>query len=117
MFFPIRRIVCVLLGLFFIGGMVTGCVTVTQGPAPRATVSIPPPPPLPIDTTKSLPEQVEELKVGFAKVYCPVRESPVADAIVTEAKGIWNKLAADAKRDNIPIPEFDPNDPKMCQDQ
>lgn len=110
------RIAAMLAMMVVTSGLLTGCVTINPGPSvPTVDMKAPTLPPIPIDTTKSFEAQVEELKVGFAKVYCPVRESPIADALADEGKRLWNEIAARAQQQGAPIPGFDPHDPKMCQ--
>lgn len=79
------------------------------------TITIPEPsvPTINVDPNKTVEQQLEEVKTGFAKLYCPVRETPVADSIVDHAKSLWNDIIA--KNPTVGIPPFDPNDPKMCQ--
>jgi hypothetical protein len=84
--------------------LLTGCtVTAPQPVAPTINV----------DPNKSVDQQLEEVKTGFAKLYCPIRESKAADAIVDYAKGLWNDIVA--KNPGAGIPPFDPNDPAMCK--
>ena len=115
MFFGGRRMIAAVLGGVMMAGLLSGCVSVTPGSgsaAPTATVTLPT---IPVDTSKSFDEQMTEIKTGFAKVYCPVRGTPLASAIAEEGKGLWNDLANRAKAHGVTIPTFDPGDPKMCQ--
>lgn len=115
MFFGMRRMIAAILGGVVMIGLLTGCVTVTPGPgtaAPTATMALPT---IPVDTSKSIDEQMTEIKTGFAKVYCPVRNTPLASAIAEEGKGLWNDLANRAKAQGVIIPTFDPGDPQICQ--
>lgn len=84
--------------------VLTGC-TITQ-PQPVA-------PTINVDPNKSVDQQLEEVKTGFAKLYCPIRETPAADTIIDYAKGLWNDIVA--KNPSVGIPPFDPKDPAMCQ--
>lgn len=116
MFFTVRRIAVAAAGGVAAIGLLTGCITVSPpSGTPTVAVTAPTFPPIPIDTTKSFEQQVEELKVGFAKIYCPVRNTPVADAFADEGKRLWNEIAARAQSQGAPVPGFDPRDPKMCQ--
>ena len=116
MFFANRHMAATVAGGVIAIGLLAGCVSVDPKPAvPTVNVSPPALPSIPIDTTKSFEEQVEELKTGFAKLYCPVRNTPVADGLIDEAKHLWNGIAAEAQKQGAPIPGFDPHDPKMCQ--
>lgn len=84
--------------------LLTGCtITIPEPPAPTINV----------DPNKSVEQQLEEVKTGFAKLYCPVRETPVADSIVDHAKSLWNDIIA--KNPTVGIPPFDPNDPELCR--
>jgi hypothetical protein len=116
MFFVNRRMGAIMIAGVIASGLLTGCVNINPGPSvPTVDVNVPTLPPIPIDTTKSFEAQVEELKTGFAKVYCPVRNSPIADALADEGKRLWNEIAARAQQQGAPIPGFDPDDPEMCQ--
>lgn len=112
MFFKYQQMIAVVLGGIFVTGLLSGCVSTTPGPNPQTTVTLPA---IPVDTSKSFDEQMAEIKTGFAKVYCPVRNTPLANAIAEEGKGLWNELAKRAAAQGVTIPEFDPGDPKICQ--
>lgn len=116
MFFTIRRIGAAVAGGVVAVGLMSGCVSVNPGPtAPSVGVTAPTLPSIPIDTKKSIDEQMAELKTGFAKVYCPVRESELGKAIADEGKRLWNEIAARAQQQGAPVPAFDLDDPKLCQ--
>lgn len=104
-----RHMAQVVLAGLISAGLLAGC-TVTI-PEPKVTV---PAPTIPVDPSKSVDDQLKELEAGFKKLYCPVRTTPRADAIVDEAKRIWNGIADQAKKDGLPVPAFDPSE-KMCQ--
>lgn len=94
-------------------GLLTGCVTVNS-PSNTPNVTVAPPtslPTIPVDTTKSLKEQAEEVKQG----YCKLRNTPVASEAARVAKEAWNKLAEAARREGVvDFPAFDP-DKTPCQ--
>lgn len=120
MFSTIRRIGLSAAGGVMVVGLLSGCITVDQKPVlPSVDVSIPTMPTIPgvpIDPSKPLGVHAEEWKRDFfANIYCPLRNTPIADAIADEGKRLWNELAQEAQRQGAPIPPFDPSDPKMCQ--
>jgi PBP1b-binding outer membrane lipoprotein LpoB len=116
MFFATRRLIAAIIGGVVASGLLSGCVSIDPKPTvPTVAVTAPSLPPIPVDTSKSFEEQVEELKTGFAKVYCPVRNTPLADALADEGKRLWNEIASRAQGQGVAIPGFDPGDPKMCQ--
>lgn len=71
--------------------------------------------PVPVDPSRSLEDHAKWWRGEFAKLYCPLREHEIGDAIANEGKRLWNEFAAEAQRQGAPIPGFDPGDPKMCQ--
>lgn len=116
MFFAIRRVTAATAGGVVAIGLLSGCVNIDPKPTlPTVNVSMPTIPPIPIDTTKPLEVHAEEWKAGFAKIYCPLRNTPIADAVADEGKRLWNEFAAEAQSQGAPVPGFDPSDPKMCQ--
>ena len=116
MFSKIRHVAIAVSGGVFAIGLLSGCVNIEPKPTlPTVNVSMPAIPSVPIDTTKPLEVHAEEWKAAFAKIYCPLRNTPVADAIADEGKRLWNEFAAEAQRQGVSIPAFDPSDPKMCQ--
>lgn len=117
MFFAIRRVLVAIVGGLVAIGFLSGCVTIDPKPTlPSVNVTMPTIAPIPIDTTKPLEVHAEEWKNNFLKnVYCPLRNTPIADAVADEGKRLWNEFAAEAQRQGVPIPEFNPADPKNCQ--
>lgn len=116
MFSTIRCVATATIGGVVAIGLLSGCINIDPKPTlPTVNVSMPTIPPIPIDTTKPLGIHAEEWKRGFAKIYCPLRNSPIADAIADEGKRLWNEFAAEAQSQGAPVPRFDPKDPQMCQ--
>lgn len=91
-------------------GLMSGCsgdpVTVDPPAIPAPTI--------PVDFDKPLDQQIAEFNAGFKEVYCPVRNTPIADVIADNAKDVWNKIVAESQGASG-IPTFDPKDPAMCQ--
>lgn len=87
--------------------VLAGCngqpVTVTP-----PSIDVPTIPPINIDTTKSLDDQVAELKA----FYCKFRMTPIAEAVASETKALWNQIAQNDQ--GIAVPKFDPADPNTC---
>lgn len=116
MFSTIRCVATTTIGGVVAIGLLSGCVTIDSKPAiPTVDITTPTLPSIPVDATKPLGAHAEEWKVAFAKIYCPLRNTPIADAIADEGKHLWNEFAAEAQRQGAPVPGFDPSDPKMCQ--
>ncbi len=108
MFFKFERTVALALGAVAAAGLLTACVNTSPGPNPQVTVTAPS---IPIDTSKSLREQADEVVTG----YCKLRNSPVASAAAEEAKRLMNTIIIEAQKEGVQIPTFDPGSPKVCQ--
>ncbi|MDB5186836.1 MAG: hypothetical protein JWM07_308 [Candidatus Saccharibacteria bacterium] len=87
--------------------VLAGCngqpVTVTP-----PSIGVPTVPPINIDMTKSLDEQVAELKA----FYCKFRMTPIAEGVTSASKEFWNRLVQNNQ--GVAVPTFDPNDPNTC---
>lgn len=117
MFFNIQaRVALIVTMVLASAGLLTGCVSVDPGPGgPSIGVTMPAIEPVPVDPSKSLEDHATWWKGEFAKIYCPLREHEIGDAIATEGERLWNEFAAEAQRQGAPIPDFDPGAPEMCQ--
>lgn len=117
MFFNIHARIAAMVAMAVAAtGLLTGCVNIDPGPGvPSVGVTMPTIAPVPIDPSRSLKEHGEWWKGEFAKLYCPLREHEIGDAIANEGKRLWNEFAAEAQRQGAPIPPFDPAGPGMCQ--
>jgi hypothetical protein len=116
MFSTIRYVATATVGGVVAIGLLSGCVNVdSPSGTPTVNVSMPTIPSIPIDPSKPLEVHAEEWKGAFAKIYCPLRNTPIADAVADEGKRLWNVFAAEAQRQGAPVPGFDLSDPKMCQ--
>lgn len=107
------RMTGVLVACVVAVGATSGCISINS-PSNEPSVTVAPPtalPTIPIDTSKSFDEQVNDIK----RAYCKVRNTPVADAVADAGKRIWNEIADAARGQNVAIPTFDPGDPKMCE--
>lgn len=97
-------------GAAIIGGILllslTGCIEVNPGPV-VPTISV--------DFNKSVEQQKQEFVSQFKEIYCPIRNTPVADAVADGAKETWNRIVASSQGQNVGIPTFDPRDPALCR--
>lgn len=95
------------VGAMLVATFVSGCATVGTNPSNEPTMSVT----IPVDTSKSLQQQADEVITA----YCKVRDTPAASAVAESAKRLMNALIAEAQRQGVQIPMFDPGNPKTCQ--
>ncbi|HEV7952242.1 MAG TPA: hypothetical protein VGO98_02605 [Candidatus Saccharimonadales bacterium] len=129
MFFANRHTAVLAVGSIIAVGLLSGCTITIPEPNPTTAVqkieegakqagdSIAEQLKKLVNTDLTIEQQLAQLTEGFKKLYCPVRESPLADSIVDAAKSVWNGLAADfsAKNPGVAVPTFNPDDPAMCK--